>query len=145
MNASRRTGFISYLLPALLYCAIIFLVSSLSAPPAPSYPFAWGDKVNHAGAFAIMMALVFRGIRWLLPERSTRVQLILALACCMLYGATDEIHQAFVPNRQCDIFDWMADTVGALLAMGCIVPALRTRWGRIFFGPAPGTPPAGER
>jgi len=33
----------------------------------------------------------------------------------IIYGATDEIHQYFVPNRDSDVFDWLADVVGALV------------------------------
>lgn len=31
------------------------------------------------------------------------------------YGIIDEIHQSFVPGRSCSIFDWIADTGGAIL------------------------------
>ena len=31
-----------------------------------------------------------------------------------LFGVTDEIHQYFVPGRQADVFDVVADAVGAL-------------------------------
>lgn len=34
-----------------------------------------------------------------------------------LYGLSDEIHQAFVPNRSCDALDLMADMAGALTAI----------------------------
>jgi VanZ family protein len=32
-----------------------------------------------------------------------------------LYGATDEVHQAFVPFRTSTWSDWLADTAGALI------------------------------
>lgn len=31
-----------------------------------------------------------------------------------LWGVSDEIHQSFVPGRSVSVFDWMADTLGAL-------------------------------
>lgn len=30
------------------------------------------------------------------------------------YGIIDEIHQSFVPGRSCSVFDWIADTSGAI-------------------------------
>ncbi|MFI5144557.1 MAG: VanZ family protein, partial [Ignavibacteria bacterium] len=34
-----------------------------------------------------------------------------------LYGASDEFHQYFIPGRDCEFFDWVGDTVGAILAV----------------------------
>jgi VanZ family protein len=33
----------------------------------------------------------------------------------VLYGASDEIHQYFVPGRVCDIFDLVADSIGGFI------------------------------
>ena len=76
------------------------------------------DKLYHAGNFGVLAGLLYlaSGRAWL------------ALALASLYGAGDELHQAFVPGRSADAADWLADTVGAALAVftlrGC---AGRTR------------------
>jgi VanZ family protein len=59
-------------------------------------------------------ALVARAV-W--PSRRWAV---LAVGLASLYGVSDEVHQAFVPGRNADVFDWVADTTGALLAAGII-------------------------
>jgi VanZ family protein len=41
--------------------------------------------------------------------------LMLVAGIASLYGATDEVHQLFVPGRNCNAWDWAADTVGAAL------------------------------
>jgi VanZ family protein len=41
-----------------------------------------------------------------------------AMLLTVLYGATDEFHQAFVPGRYATIGDVLADSIGALL--GCL-------------------------
>ena len=41
----------------------------------------------------------------------------------VLYGATDEIHQMYVPGRSPDVLDWFADAAG--VAAACF---LYTRW-----------------
>ena len=39
---------------------------------------------------------------------------VTAFALCV-FGAVDEIHQLYTPNRSgADVFDWSADTLGAL-------------------------------
>lgn len=127
-------GFLKYVLPAILYCLLIFLISSLSDPPAPDFKLEWGDKINHAGAFGLMMLLSFRAVRWILRERSMRTQLSIALLYCILYGLTDEIHQMYVPNRHGDPFDLLADAVGASLGLFFIIMIHRQPLGRVMFG-----------
>jgi VanZ family protein len=46
-----------------------------------------------------------------------------ALLAASLFGVTDEWHQAYVPGRAPDVFDWVADTWGAAVAV-----ALYTGW-----------------
>lgn len=127
-------GFLKYVLPAILYCLLIFLISSLSDPPAPDFKLEWGDKINHAGAFGLMMLLVFRAVRWMFYGRSMRVQLWIALLYCALYGITDELHQMYVPNRHGDPFDLLADIVGASLGVLFIMMIHRQPLGRAVFG-----------
>ena len=112
MNDRFRSGSLSYLLPVILYCAFIFFISSLPSPPAPSYGWKFSDKINHTGAYGILMLLSFRASRWLFRDRSLMQQLLIALVFTMLYGVSDEIHQSFVPNRECELYDWLADTLG---------------------------------
>ena len=46
---------------------------------------------------------------------------VLALITVSFFGATDEWHQSFVPGREADLLDWLADTSGAALAIGLYV------------------------
>jgi VanZ family protein len=41
----------------------------------------------------------------------------LVIAIVSLYGISDEFHQSFVSGRSVDSTDWIADTVGAVLAV----------------------------
>jgi len=52
---------------------------------------------------------------------------LLATVITSLYGATDELHQSFVPERMADIRDWVADTLGGLLGalfMAAVIPRM---------------------
>ena len=39
----------------------------------------------------------------------------IVLAATLIYGASDEIHQYFVPGRNASWTDWLADTLGGLI------------------------------
>jgi len=53
---------------------------------------------------------------WAAPRaRATLVALLVAIG----YGGFDELHQALVPGRNASLADWLADAVGALLAVPC--------------------------
>lgn len=51
--------------------------------------------------------------------------MLAAVVIASLYGASDELHQLFVPGRLCDPADWLTDTCGA--ALGAAVAALLAR------------------
>jgi VanZ family protein len=42
-----------------------------------------------------------------------------------VYGVLDEVHQYFVPGRQSDVFDVLADAAGGLLGAGLMLLLLR--------------------
>ena len=112
--------------PALLYAGIIFYLSAQSNP-LPFLPRALlsQDKLLHVieyGGFAVLLAWGLSALG-LSPARLFALALLLGSA----YGASDEFHQYFVPNRECDVFDWAADTVGAGLGAGAAALVLRRR------------------
>ncbi len=123
----RRT--LVALAPALAYAGVIFYLSS-QPNPLPFLPrsvFAH-DKLLHVIEYGGLGALLAWGLSSLgtPPLRA----FLLALAIASAYGASDEFHQYFVPNRECDVFDWMADTVGAALGAGIGTAVLRRRRAR---------------
>lgn len=96
-------------LPALVWAGVIFFLSSRAVLPGPRFPGF--DKLAHAGAYAMLGALlahaqVRSGLRSVWP-------LILGWA----YGASDEIHQSYVPGRSPSAADWIADAVGVALGI----------------------------
>jgi VanZ family protein len=101
-------------LPAALYAAVLF---ALSAQPNP-LPFLppellLQDKLLHGLAYTALGALLVPGFRG--AGCSARSAVLLAVALASVYGATDEFHQSFVPGRNADVLDWVADTLGAAL------------------------------
>ncbi|MER9746030.1 hypothetical protein [Mesorhizobium sp. M0140] len=80
------------------------------------------DKLNHAGAFAVMTFL--GGLGW--PDRKTRLIVFLAMV-----GAAIEVLQGTtLIRRDLDVFDWVADCAGiacGLVAVICVNWILRRR------------------
>lgn len=99
-------------LPALGLMLLIFTLSSQGSLPIPK-PIWSFDKVLHFGAFFVLATLWAWGLEAKVPKWA-----LAAAGLASLYGATDEVHQAFVPGRSSDVWDWMADTLGALAAAG---------------------------
>ncbi len=113
--------------PAILYAALIFALSSLSQPPPFVPPELLAlDKLVHLAEYAVLGALVARALR--AGGRPAVRVFAGALLLGSLYGAGDELHQAFVPKRDADARDWAADTAGAALGAAAVA-FLRRRGG----------------
>ena len=97
----------------LSWCSLIFLLSSQSALPAPEL-FDGQDKLIHATAYAVMAWLFWGAWKQKLGE-NLGLLAMLAVVFCSAYGGSDEWHQSFVQGRDASVYDWLADTFGALL------------------------------
>ncbi len=109
--------------PAALVSAAILLLSH--QPVLPAAP--GNDKVAHVIAYTAvggtyLHALVL-GTGW--PRR-----VALAFALAVAFGASDELHQAFVPGRHASVEDWIADVVGAALGVAIAAALYRRRLAR---------------
>jgi VanZ family protein len=103
-------------LPAALYAAGIFAASSLSRAPEP--PGQITDKHVHALVYAGLSLLTLRALaggRW---QGVTALRCAAAALLAVVYGASDEWHQAVVPGRTADLLDMAADAAGAMGAAG---------------------------
>lgn len=116
MSAARIIGLWT---PIALYVAGIHFVSGRSLPHGPA---AGWDKFLHALAYLGLGILCLRachgGIK---PLRLGPA--IVAIVLTAGYGALDEFHQSHVPGRDASVADWLADTVGAALALPATVLA----------------------
>jgi len=77
--------------------------------------FLHQDKLHHLGAYFIMGILAWRFFNDYFCKPMT--VFIFSLSFCSLYGLSDEWHQYYTPDREADILDWLADTLGACLAL----------------------------
>lgn len=116
MFSSKRAIAIAWT-PAVLWMVVIFWLSSL--PRFDFVPDRWQiEPVSltvHALEYALLAALLWLAARRTpgLAQRAWQASLLIAL----LYAASDELHQAFVPGRYADVRDWLADAAGAAVAV----------------------------
>ena len=100
--------------PVILYAALIFFLSSQSRPSQylPGFLFGLSDKVLHSFEYGILAVLLYRAFKYTVR---TKWAAGWAIFCAMAYGLLDEIHQWFVPYREVEMFDFLADSVGAAI------------------------------
>ena len=99
--------------PVVVYMAAIFYVSSLQHPPVPAnIP----DVRLHAVAYFGLMVVVTRAVAHGTWAGVTLLRLGIAWLITVMYGASDEWHQAYVPLRTAELRDVIADAIGALAA-----------------------------
>ena len=115
MTISRFTN---YWLPVVVYCAAIFIQSSFpTTGHLPQWPHL--DKILHVAAYTLLGFLFFRALASGRFAGNRNALLILSILFSSLYGASDEIHQSFVPGRSAETADALADLVGSILGAGC--------------------------
>lgn len=95
-------------------CGILWL-SSLSPQQLPDAAFLVSDKINHFIAFAIGGWLAASALRVTRPRAAIVGRIIIAIIIIAAFGALDESIQTLTPGRTGrDIFDWIADLLGAI-------------------------------
>lgn len=105
-------------IPAIVWMAVIFVGSSIPDLPAP--PGGIGDTSVHAAEYALLGALLLRGFAGARWAGVTAVAVLLSIATATVYGALDEVHQAFVPGRESALTDLVADATGAGVVTGAL-------------------------
>jgi VanZ family protein len=119
-------------LPAVAYAAAIFLVSSMPSPPMPD---GVDDKSSHRAAYCGLGLVVLRAVaggEWAGISAGTSLA---AFALTVAFGASDELHQRFVPGRSADVQDLVADATGAasgVTAAWLAAAFIRRRKSRIY-------------
>jgi VanZ family protein len=99
-------------MPVGLYASGIFVLSSLSHPPmAPSLPHL--DKLYHILEYGGLMFLLIRALSLSCATRPSTSFALWAAILAIVYGASDEFHQAFTPDRMVSGYDLLADATGA--------------------------------
>lgn len=102
----------------------------------PAYPFGIQlppplDKLAHGSAYALLALLMETALARTRPDLPLYRRHLLVFAAVSAFGALDEWHQSFVPGRDCEVLDWVADTAGGVLGLALISLSrlrARARW-----------------
>lgn len=101
--------------PVIVCMATIFLASAQPTMPLEGRT-GLSDKSIHALAYFVLTLLAYRAAV-IAPLRRSIGPRWEAFLVSVLYGAWDEVHQYFVPGRNTELLDWLADAAGALAAV----------------------------
>jgi VanZ family protein len=106
--------------PLALMGSIFFLSAQSNLPGAPS---PWLEmllkKGGHATVYGVLAWLYWRALDHHLGDRCTPWTIhVASFLLALLYGASDEYHQTFVPGRNGNLFDVGIDGLGAAITTG---------------------------
>jgi VanZ family protein len=120
-----RSNTLKRWLPFFVWVVLIFIGSSIPRLPASPFGMPRGaDKVAHYLEYLILAFLFYRGVRgerrWVsLPAW------FIVLATGLVIASVDEYHQAYIPGRDANIWDWTADMAG--IVTGTLIGMRRYR------------------
>ena len=116
--------------PALAWSLIILLLTGLPGDVFPEIKSFWDwlspDKVVHLFIFGALSFLILFGYRDKY-EKGNRTKLVLtAVIVTILYGFLTELLQRYVfVGRSGNLFDALADAIGALLGWWLFIPVFK--------------------
>jgi VanZ family protein len=94
-----------------IVCALIVVaLSSWPSVNLPNLGVGYLDKVLHFGQYTVLAFLVVRG--WVASGASRFRRLTMLIGILILFAALDEYHQGWIPGRDPDWWDWIADALG---------------------------------
>ncbi|MFW5662241.1 MAG: VanZ family protein [Bacteroidota bacterium] len=96
--------------------AVSWLSSQPQGPVRTDF-FPMMDKVMHFSGFFILGTLFQVFILTNFPGIKKMKILTAVILFGILFGLIDEWHQSFVPGRDADFFDWLADTLGSTFSI----------------------------
>ena len=106
-----QSRFNIYWIISLLYMGMIFLFSSFP-PPIKTPSFSFADKLAHLLAYGLLASLIYFALE---KSRVNFHPIFIPFLVAFLYGVSDEIHQYFVPGRNADVFDALANGLGGFI------------------------------
>jgi len=103
------------------FFALIQHYLQLSETSIERFKVFWGlswfiiVKGWHVTEFAVLTVLCVTAIRWWTGRANDRV-IAASMLFCIVFAASDEWHQSFVPDRSGTISDVLIDTLGVCIA-----------------------------
>lgn len=120
----KKTPFFRLWLPVVFWAGLIFIGSSLPAVKtgADYWPDFLIKKVFHLFEYFILYLLTWRAFK----NYFSKQVFIVAFLFIVLYAASDEFHQSFVPGREAKVRDVIIDAAGGFLGLWFLKSLPRT-------------------
>ncbi|MFZ0455315.1 MAG: VanZ family protein [Ignavibacteriaceae bacterium] len=115
----KNKGKLLYI-PLVIYWLVLLVLTTLPGKELPKTGI--NDKIEHFTAYFLLGILL--SLTLLFQNKFSKIKKYFTLFTGLiigLYAALDEIHQLFVPGRNCDILDWTADMIGASIGILVII------------------------
>jgi hypothetical protein len=115
------------------YAGFIFYLSSGPIDFINTSAFPDFDKVLHITGYSVFGGLSAHALSTTPLGRTTAPRwdkiFLYAVVIGVLYGASDEFHQSFVPTRTAEIADLVADSIGVTIGAWSIIKIYRaSQW-----------------
>jgi hypothetical protein len=111
-------------LPPAIWAALILFLTSVPDPgalaPVSAFSFPGADKLVHCLMYLVLGWLASRAL-----ENASISRVVWMAVAILCFAALDEWHQFFIPGRDADVLDWVADSLGA--SMGILLGARALR------------------
>ncbi len=99
-------------LPAIVFAIVFFLLSHTPHPEFPRIGIEWEDKIAHFIAYFLFGITLILFILSNSKRFDFRWIALLTIILGSFYGLSDEFHQYFIPGRDAEFLDWIADILG---------------------------------
>lgn len=112
-------------LPTILVCTLVLILSVINTGVLPKTDVPSADKIVHSIMyFGISGILMLNQTRYL-REKISRNQMWFAFLFSVGFGTLMEIIQHFLPWRSGSIYDFIANTLGVIVAIVVMLTATR--------------------
>ncbi len=94
--------------PLIIYWLILLIATSIPGNDMPDIHM--NDKFEHFLGYGLLTILINFSLLVQSKNKLLKTKAYLAsIIIVSIYGALDELHQIFVPGRDCDFYDWITD------------------------------------
>ena len=112
LKSIQKTLTSFYWIFAPLMSVAILALSSIQTPPTLDIGFSFLDKLIHFFLYSFLGIAYFcsftKGLK-----KITLLRIVFTLGLAYLFGIFDEYYQSFIPGRQSELGDIIADILGA--------------------------------
>ena len=102
--------------PLIIHWVSIFILTSLPSNSVPH--FALNDKIKHFTAYFVLSIFLALTLKFQSKFKKIQKEFVkFAVIISVTYSTFDELHQIFIPGRDAEILDWLANLLGLMLGL----------------------------